>query len=80
MYFLYVAKGNVKSPKEHELVLKYAGKADKSLKDRLDAHGRGCQKDKICIICFAISGYNLALQCNGAISASALRHCIAAIY
>ncbi len=41
MYFLHIAKGNVTNPQESDLHIKYAGKADKSLKDRLDNHGHG---------------------------------------
>ena len=48
MYFLYVAKAGLKDPKEADLVVKYAGKADKSLKDRLDNHGHGMTQMTLC--------------------------------
>ena len=41
MYFLYIAKGSLAHPQESDLHIKYAGKADKSLKERLDNHGHG---------------------------------------
>ena len=48
MYFLYVAKADLKDPKEADLIVKYAGKADKSLKDRLDDHGHGMVQGTLC--------------------------------
>ena len=41
LHFLYVAKASIKDPKEADLRLKYVGKADNSIKSRLDAHGHG---------------------------------------
>lgn len=41
VYLLYAAKASIKDPKEADLSLKYVGKADKSIKSRLDDHGHG---------------------------------------
>lgn len=41
VYLVYVAKTSIADPKGADLHLKYVGKADKSTKSRIDAHGRG---------------------------------------